>query len=919
MRVAVGRTRSDALLLGRQLLLPLGQLAVTVDDLVDQLDLVVRGLLAVLRGPFLQLRVLGRLLVVVGLRGLSRGELLLLLGELFLALVDLETVLEHPLGPLGRILVLPVVVGVLVIRVAALRRWVASTQEGDRLQLRARGRALLAAAARLLVVVGELRGVRERLDVLVLVGAAPVCARRLLARGVDDPADVVLRHLGPVRGRAHGVVHEIPHVGAVAVRGVVAVLVSPVRQLAHLIGGFRDQTNDVTLRRLLVLPARGRVVLVPLVGRPLVGRRLPDGLAHAILDRGPQPLLARVVGALAAGGLPQPVVEPALLLAAVAGTALVPGGSGVGVHDGHVNVVSTIGLLTITPLGHPITDPLQRLLDRAPGTGLLGGPALSRVVVGVLRGLRVGVPDGHVIVVVRAGLLTAHRVRVVASLIAVGGALGVGGTVVVAGAGARAPAHVLGGVVRGFGGGVIAVPPLVPIGSLRVLVALVVALVGAFLCVLPPRLIVLALAPALGPFFVLAIATVVARVVLAGAGAVGPTLAILLAGLALLRLRVLLRRLLLGLLLLGFLLVRVLVGVLLLRGLLLGLLLLGVLLLGLLPVRALLVGLLLLRCLLVGLLLVRILLVRLLLPGVALLLLAVVARRVGVAVRGVRAGIGVTVASTGGPDATSLHQALLSNHRRNGHRGGGRSRGEECRTQPQHDNCSGQPESPADRAPDPVPQREPQPHDGAGAHGEARGLTVVCGLAPHAGPTSWIGGSVGFTGDGSRSDRGELNRAGRGMFLRHGRKRRDSGLLPLRPSRATRQPTSGPSTATRQRSTETRTSGLRTPGRSEAICVATGSATLAPPLLLRQVEVTTTLLAARWPGKAGSGQPSPDSRHRGSAIDGPAAARIVPPTRSEGVRGPRRPIRAYTTDRDRYPARARTDFLIRCRMPESSE
>ncbi|WP_142107071.1 hypothetical protein [Pseudonocardia cypriaca] len=805
VRVAVDRARSDAPLLGRQLLLPLGQLAVAVDDLVDQLDLVVRGLLAVLRGPLLQLRVLGGLLVVVGLRGLARGELLPLLGELFLALVDLDPVLEHPLGPLGRIVVVPIVVGVLVIRLPALRRRVASAQEGDRLQLRAGGRALLAAAARLLVVVGEPGGVRQRLDALVLAGAVPICARGLLTRGVDDPADVVLGHLGPVRGRAHGVVHEFPRAGTVTVLGVVAVLASPVRQLAHPIDGISDQTNHVTLRRLLVLPARGRVVLVP-----LVGLRLPDGLAHAILDRGPQPLLARVVGALAADGLPRSVAEPTLLLVAVAGAALVPCCSGVDVHDGHVIVVRTIGLLTITPFGHPVADPRQRLLDPAPRTGLLGSPAAPRVVVG-------GLPDGHVIVVVRAGLLTVHRVRVVAGPIVVVGAFGVGGTAVlavVAGAGARAPTHVPGGVVRRFGDGVIAVPPLVLIGPLPVLVALGVALFGAFLCVLPPRLIVLVLAPDLGPFFVLTIATAVARVVLASAGALGPALAILLAGLTLLRLRVLLRRFLPGVLLLGLLLVRVLVGVLLLR-----VLLLGVLLLGLLPVRVLLVGLLLLRrlllrrlllrrlllrrlllrrlllrrllvrVLLVGLLLVRVLLLRLL-PGVALLLLAVLARRVGVAVRGARAGIGVTVASTGGPDATSLHQALLSDHRRNGHRGGGRSRGEECRTQPQHHDGSGQPESPAERAPEPVPPREPQPHHDAGAHGEARGLTVVCGLAPHAGPTSWIGGSAGFAGDGSRSDRGEQKKAGTRTFLCRGRKRRDSGPRSLRLSRATRQPAS---------------------------------------------------------------------------------------------------------------------------------
>ena len=92
-----------------------------VDDLVDQLGPLRRQLRPIRRDLLLELLVLGGLLVVLGLGRLARGDVLLRLLELLRALVDLDPALEHPLGLLGRVVVLPlgvftigVPVGVLV-------------------------------------------------------------------------------------------------------------------------------------------------------------------------------------------------------------------------------------------------------------------------------------------------------------------------------------------------------------------------------------------------------------------------------------------------------------------------------------------------------------------------------------------------------------------------------------------------------------------------------------------------------------------------------------------------------------------------------------------------------------------------------------------------------------------------------------
>jgi hypothetical protein len=108
--------RGDLLLLGRQLGLSLGQLAVAVDDLVDQLR-PFRGQLLPLRLVVpLQPLVLGRLPVVVGFARRARRDLLLGLLELLLALLERDPGVERPLGPLLGVVALgPLVIATAVV------------------------------------------------------------------------------------------------------------------------------------------------------------------------------------------------------------------------------------------------------------------------------------------------------------------------------------------------------------------------------------------------------------------------------------------------------------------------------------------------------------------------------------------------------------------------------------------------------------------------------------------------------------------------------------------------------------------------------------------------------------------------------------------------------------------------------------
>ncbi|MHA6620574.1 hypothetical protein [Pseudonocardia sp. DLS-67] len=213
VRVLVDRTGRDLRLLGRELLLALAQLAVAVHDLVDQLDVVLRRIGPVLRRPLLQLRVLLGLLVVVGLGRLACGDLLLLLLQLVLALVDLDPVLEHLLGPLRRVVIVGVLIVVIVVGLPSgvLVRWIARAEQRGLLLPRPRAFAPLA-LAQPLVVIGPIPRPAE------LLGRAAVRVEgeiELLSRGVDDALDVVLGHIGVghvalIARRPERVAYEVP-------------------------------------------------------------------------------------------------------------------------------------------------------------------------------------------------------------------------------------------------------------------------------------------------------------------------------------------------------------------------------------------------------------------------------------------------------------------------------------------------------------------------------------------------------------------------------------------------------------------------------------------------------------------------------------------------------------------------------------
>src|SRR5690606_302196 len=369
--------RGDLLLLGLQLLLGGVELAVPVHHLVDQLGAVLGELSALELVLLPQLLVPGGLLVVLGLRRLARCDGLLRLLELLLALVDRDPALEHPFGLLGRVVVLPVVVVLVVVLVtrgcARPRvRELARGQQGHLGGGPLRASAVAAQPCTLVgVEVGQLRRVLAIAHGQQGGDGLPVLGGRL--RGALGALLRTLLAGGPVGDLAGGVAHQLLDRLAgvavdLAVGGVAGDLDRPLHQAPHVLAAVLAVVTAVAAVVAVVLQRRfdplghralqlGRGALRLLPGGRLV-RPLPAALVLGEVLRQPGRLLDALLDALrllvGVGRVTDEVGEHLL------GRVPVVGGAG-------SLLSATVGaVLPIGALGLRLPRPLGQLADHAP-------------------------------------------------------------------------------------------------------------------------------------------------------------------------------------------------------------------------------------------------------------------------------------------------------------------------------------------------------------------------------------------------------------------------------------------------------------------------------------------------------------------------------------------------------------------------